>query len=512
MHGDDVQERLQASLGPAYALERELGGGGMSRVFVAYERSLGRRVVVKVLSLELASGASVDRFEQEITLAARLQHPHIVPLLSAGETTSAADGANTIRLPYFTMPLIEGESLRSRLTRVGEFSIPEALRLLRELASALAYAHARGIVHRDIKPENILLTEQHALITDFGVAKALSASTASGSKGLTSVGVALGTPAYMAPEQAAGDPTTDHRADIYAFGLVAYELLTGRGPFAGRPPSALIAAHMTESPEAVGKRRTGVPISFAALVMRCLEKRPADRPQRAEEILRELDGIHVFGASEHGARSMAVLPMVNTSGDPENEHFSDGLTDELIGAFSTVDGITVTGRTSSFALKGKGLSVRAISDLLNVAHILEGSVRRAGERLKVRVQLVNADGGVLWSGSFDRRLEDVFAVQEEIAQAVVRALQVQLGAARGPIVRPATADMAPTISTSKAASSGAGWPSTTCTVRSATSSKSSPVIRSTRAPTPGSSTPIGSFRCLRTAPRWRRCQMHERTR
>jgi len=429
----DLRDQLQHTLGASYTLERELGGGGMSRVFVAEDTALGRSVVVKVLPPEMASGVSIERFKREITLAARLQHPHIVQLLSAGETGG---------LPYFTMPFVEGESLRARLARGEEVPLKAAVHLLREVASALAYAHRKGVIHRDIKPENVLITEQHAMVTDFGVAKAISAATHADADGLTAVGVALGTPAYMAPEQVAGDPGTDHRADIYAFGVIAYELLAGRAPFAGRTAQALMAAHVLETPEAISSRRVGVPAELSALVMRCLEKSPDNRPQSAEDILRRLDDVPATHREQKDARpSIAVLPMVNTSGDPENEHFSDGLTDELIGVFSKVDGITVTGRTSTFALKGKGLSVRAITDLLHVEHALEGSVRRAGDRLKVRVQLVNADGSVMWSESYDRRLEDVFAVQEEIAQAVVRALEVKLVAARGPLVRPATKDL-----------------------------------------------------------------------
>jgi len=429
----DLRDQLQHTLGASYTLDRELGGGGMSRVFMAEDTVLGRSVVVKVLPPEMASGVSIERFKREISLAARLQHPHIVPLLSAGETGG---------LPYFTMPFVEGESLRARLARGAEIPIKEAVRLLREVASALAYAHRKGVIHRDIKPENVLITEQHAVVTDFGVAKAISAATQADGDGLTAVGVALGTPAYMAPEQVAGDPATDHRADIYAFGVIAYELLAGRAPFTGRPAQALMAAHVLETPEPLNRRRSGIPEQLAALVMRCLEKSPDNRPQSAEHILRSLDDVPTTHREEKDVRpSVAVLPMVNTSGDPENEHFSDGLTDELIGVFSRVEGITVTGRTSTFALKGKGLSIRAITEVLHVEHVLEGSVRRAGDRLKVRVQLVNADESVIWSDSYDRRLEDVFAVQEEIAQAVVRALEVKLVTIRGPLVRPATKDL-----------------------------------------------------------------------
>src|SRR3954468_12212959 len=226
----DLRDRLQLALGAAYTLDRELGGGGMSRVFVATETALGRTVVVKVLPPELAAGVRTDRFKREIALAARLQHPHIVPLLAAGEM----DG-----VPYFTMPFVEGESLRVRLARHGELPVSEAMRILREVASALQYAHDRGIVHRDIKPDNVLLSGGSAMVTDFGVAKALSASSSEEHGGTTSTGVALGTPAYMSPEQASADPAVDHRANIYSFGVLAYELLTGQPPFVARTPQQL---------------------------------------------------------------------------------------------------------------------------------------------------------------------------------------------------------------------------------------------------------------------------------
>ena len=425
--------QLATTLGTGYIVERELGGGGMSRVFVAEETALRRRVVVKVLSPELFFGVSVERFRREIVIAAGLQHAHIVPLLSSGYTGD---------IPYFIMPLIDGETLRARLTRSGELPLADAVRLLREVASALAYAHEKGIVHRDIKPENILLTRRHAFVSDFGVAKALSDATVGGSSGLTSLGVALGTPAYMAPEQAMAERSIDHRADIYAFGVVAYEILTGSAPFVGRSAQALIASHLTETPEPLASRRPMVPDALATLVMRCMAKEAIDRPQSADELIRALDAVAISHGAERDTRpSVAVLPMVNTSGNPENEHFSDGLTDELIGALGKVPELTVSGRTSVFALKGKGLSVRAIADTLGVDSVLEGSVRRAGNRLKASVQLVNASGSILWSDAYDRTLDDVFAVQEEIAQAVVRALKIKLGTSRGPLVRPATADL-----------------------------------------------------------------------
>ncbi len=276
----DLREQLQQAVGATYRIERELGGGGMSRVFLAEEAALGRRVVIKVLPPELAAGVNTERFRREIQLAASLQHPHIVQLLTAG----AALG-----LLYYVMPFIPGESLRAKLAREGELPIGEAVRILRDVVDALAYAHAQGVVHRDIKPDNVLLTGKHAVVTDFGVAKAVSASA--GSSSLTSLGIALGTPAYMAPEQGAADPRTDHRADLYAVGVLAYEMLGGRPPFVAPSPQAMLAAHVTLTPDPLTTLRPAVPPALAALVTRCLEKRPADRWQEADELLAQLDAM-----------------------------------------------------------------------------------------------------------------------------------------------------------------------------------------------------------------------------
>ncbi|HEV8264539.1 MAG TPA: serine/threonine-protein kinase [Gemmatimonadales bacterium] len=276
----ELSDRLQAALGAAYRIEKELGGGGMSRVFVAEETRLARRVVIKVLPPELAAEISVDRFNREIQLSASLQHPHIVPLLTAGGSADVL---------YYTMPLVEGEALRIRLAREGELPVRDAVRILKDVADALAYAHARGIVHRDIKPDNVLLSGGHAVVADFGVAKAVS--QAKGQSGLTSVGVALGTPTYMAPEQAAGDPDIDHRADIYALGAMAYEMLTGRPPFTSLSPHQMLAAHITEPVEPITDRRPALPPALADLVMRCLEKNPPDRPQSAAEIQQLLEAL-----------------------------------------------------------------------------------------------------------------------------------------------------------------------------------------------------------------------------
>jgi tetratricopeptide (TPR) repeat protein len=276
----DLLGQLQSHLEGTYRVERELGGGGMSRVFLAHEIALGRRVVLKIFPPEFAAVLSADRFQREVRVAAGLQHPNIVPLLAAGSAGGVL---------YYTMPFVEGESLRSRLESEGELPVPEAVRLFREVADALAHAHRQGVVHRDIKPENILLSHHHAVVTDFGIVKALT--DAGGATHLTATGVSLGTPVYMAPEQGTADPHVDHRADLYSLGVVAYEMLAGAPPFRGSTAQALIAAHVTHAPAPLAEARPAVPPPLAAIVHRCLEKRPADRFQHAEEIVAALDGL-----------------------------------------------------------------------------------------------------------------------------------------------------------------------------------------------------------------------------
>ncbi|HKO16426.1 MAG TPA: serine/threonine-protein kinase, partial [Gemmatimonadaceae bacterium] len=295
-----LRDDLQRALGAGYTVERELAGGGMSSVFVACDNALGRTVVVKVLPYELVQSVSIDRFKREIMLSAALQHPHIVPVLSAGEM----DG-----LPFFVMPYVEGESLRSRIAR-GPLSVRETVGVLRDVARALAYAHGRGVIHRDIKPDNILLSGGAAMVTDFGVAKAISAARERASLGarpgasggwsagtITTAGTSLGTPAYMAPEQAAADPNTDHRADLYALGIVGYEMLVGAPPFYGRTPQALLAAQLTEPPPPIGSRRYDVPAGLSDLLARCLEKEAGNRPRTAAEVVRALEDPGTVGGA-----------------------------------------------------------------------------------------------------------------------------------------------------------------------------------------------------------------------
>ena len=306
---DHLREQLQATLGTAYALERELGGGGMSRVFVAREAALGREVVIKVIKADLAEGVSAERFAREVQLAARLQQANIVPVLTAGTAGE---------VPYYTMPFVKGESLRIRLSKGTTFSIAESTGILRDVARALAYAHAEGVVHRDIKPENILLSGGAAVVTDFGIAKAMSVSRThegSASGALTQVGMSLGTPAYMAPEQALGDPTTDHRADLYAWGVIAYELLAGAHPFAGRATThALIAAHVSEVPKSLHEVHAQVPPALSALVMRALEKDPARRPQSAGALLSALESLGDQPLAAHA--STTALTSTRARGTP----------------------------------------------------------------------------------------------------------------------------------------------------------------------------------------------------
>ena len=484
----DIREDLQRALGTAYTIERELGGGGMSIVFVAVDNALGRQVVIKVLPYELAATVSVDRFKREIMLSAALQHPNIVPVLSAGQ----AD-----QLPYFIMPFVDGESVRARMAR-GPLSVRETVAILRDVSRALAYAHGRGIIHRDIKPDNILLSGGAAVVTDFGVAKAISASrervtlggrpTSSGgwnSGTITSVGTSLGTPLYMAPEQAAADPNTDHRADLYALGVVGYEMLVGAPPFYGRTPQALLAAQLTEQPKPISSRRYDVPPALADLIMRMMEKDPARRPRTATEVARLLDDPSVMSgeftslrpaavrrspwrrraslvgvaavlaatglgagtyfrarqASSVGAvagaasatnvvaqKSMVVLPLVNIGGDTSDVYFAEGMTAQLTTALSKLRGLRVAARTAATAAREKYNTPEEIGKALNVTMLLEGTVQRESGRLRVTARLINiADGATLWSDMFERQATDLFKVQDEISNAIVAAISPELG-------------------------------------------------------------------------------------
>jgi serine/threonine protein kinase/tetratricopeptide (TPR) repeat protein len=433
----------------------------MATVYLAEDLKHHRKVAVKVLRPDLAASLGPERFLREIEVAANLTHPHILPLHDSG----AVDG-----FLYYVMPFIDGESLRARLNRIGELPVPEAVRILREVVDALACAHAQGVVHRDIKPDNVMLSGRHALVMDFGVAKAVSEAT--GRQTITTLGVAIGTPAYMAPEQVAADPHIDHRADIYAVGVLAYELLVGRPPFTGATPQQVLAAHVTTAPEPVTAQRPAVPAPLAQLVMRCLEKKPADRPQTAEELLPVLDVLTttsgsttpvaarttkrrqlvpvavlvlaVLGAAwavinrsgttsspggRNATRSIAVLPFQNQGGSAENQAFTDGVQDDILTQLSKIGALQVTSRTSVQEYRNRTKSVKQIARELGVGAILEGGVQRSGNQVHVNVQLIDAGRDRhLWAESYDRALtpENIFAIQGDIARQVAAALRATL--------------------------------------------------------------------------------------
>ena len=456
-----LQDQLQAALGSAYRVEREIGVGGMATVFAGVETSLGRHVAIKVLQPELVAELSIDRFAREVRLAAQLQQANIVPLLSAGQ----AGGFS-----YYTMPLVEGSSLRAKLASGVPIPLAEAVSILKDVARALAYAHHAGVVHRDIKPDNVLISGGTAVVSDFGIAKAMDVARTNVAEGntITSPGSSLGTPGYMAPEQVAGD-SMDHRADIYAWGVVAWELLATRHPFSTRTTrQAMLAAHLTEPPPSIHEHARSVPPALAALVMSCLNKDPDRRPQSAAELLAVLDGVATpaVGAPapvrtgrrvalglasmagvafalwlvpqvrpDRGALpvdtgpSVAVLPFENIGGDTAQEYFTDGMTDELATALGRVPGLRVAARSSAYRYKGRrNLDVREVGSELQVRYLLLGSVRRTGQQIRVSAQLTgSADAVEIWSDSYTHQADDVLALQDTLTAAITSALSQRLG-------------------------------------------------------------------------------------
>jgi serine/threonine protein kinase/tetratricopeptide (TPR) repeat protein len=416
----DSLARLATALADRYEVQREVGRGGMATVYLARDLRHGRSVAVKVLHPELAVGLGPDRFLREIQIAARLQHPHIVPLYDSGQ---AGD------LLYYVMPYVEGESLRQRLEREQRLPIDDALAIARAVAAALDYAHRQQVVHRDIKPENVMLHEGEAVVTDFGIAKAV---TAAAGQNLTQTGTSVGTPAYMSPEQAAGEAELDGRSDIYSLGAMLYEMLGGTAPFTGPTAQAIMARLFTEPIPPLTEHRAEVPDWLDTAVQKALAKQPGERWDTPSAFAQALTwpagGSTPPGSpSGSGGKSIAVLPFVNMSADPENEYFTDGIAEEIINALSRIQSLRVAPRIASFAFKGKQADVGEIGRKLKVGTVLDGSVRKAGNRLRITVQLVNvADGHQLWTERYDRQLEDVFAIQDEIADNIVKALRVVL--------------------------------------------------------------------------------------
>ena len=466
-------EQIRETFSDHYDVEREIGRGGMATVYLATDLKHDRKVALKVLRPELTSALGGERFPTEIRIIAGLTHPHILPLHDSGELGGFL---------YYVMPYVEGQSLRERLKDEGELPVHDAVRILREVADALAYAHGRGIVHRDIKPANVMLSGRHALVTDFGVAKAVSAA---GGEKLTTVGIALGTPTYMSPEQAMAQPDIDARSDIYALGILAYEMLTGRPPFQKDTPQAQLSAQVMESPAPLSEVGVSISGSLEALIMRCLEKDPGDRWQSAEEVVGRLEelatpsggvtpthtrpvkgvagrkprrapvmvgaavvlaaavtgGLLMLGGDADGdIDSVAVLPIQDISGN--DQAFVNAVHDALVTALARADVVSVVSRSNVMRFQGTGQTTREIADALNVQAVVEGTVFRADERMRINVQMVDPESlRQFWSQVYERDVDDVLAVQNEVANTIATELGAAIAAARQrsePITSPDT--------------------------------------------------------------------------
>lgn len=421
-------DRLNTALADRYVVERTLGSGGMATVYLAHDLRHDRQVALKVPTAELSRSVGVRRFLAEIRMTARLQHPHILPLYDSGE----AEG-----LLFFVMPVVEGETLRQRLDREGRLPVDEAVRLLGEVADALAYAHGHGIIHRDVKPENILLANDHALMADFGVARPMAREAALVTTGQHEL---LGTAAYVSPEQASGEENLDARTDIFSLGCVLYEALAGRPPYTGASVRALITQRFRQPPPSVREHRPQVSHRIDAAIRTALALEPHQRFQSAARFADAIALPRHTEGGEDARKSIAVLPFANLSADADAEFFSDGMAEEILNALVRLPGLRVIARTSSFAFKGTVPDVREIGERLGVGAVLEGSVRKAGKRIRISVRLVDAaEGHQLWAERYDREMEDVFTVQDEITAAVRDALSERLlGIGRAqPQTRPA---------------------------------------------------------------------------
>jgi len=459
----DVLDALRRALADRYAIERELGQGGMATVYLAQDLKHHRPVAIKLLRSELATALGPERFLREIEISAHLHHPHILPLYDSGE----AEG-----MLYYVMPYVEGESLRDRLTREKQLPLEDALQIAREVADALGYAHSHGVIHRDIKPENILLESGHPVVADFGIARAVGSAA---TEKLTQTGIAVGTPVYMSPEQAAGSKELDGRSDLYSLGCVLYEMLAGQPPFTGPTVESIVHQHLVTEPPNVTNIRPAVPASVAAALQRALAKTPADRfnpvalfaealsgraaaagttvptapgavipTKRSRRRLALLGlaalvvvaGVFAVGrwlrpgaaAPRHPRTAIAVLPFENLSAEGPNAYFAPGLHDELLTQLSKVAALTVISRTSVMGYAGTSKAIKLIGQELGVGTLVEGSVQVVGDRLRVNVQLIDAATDAhLWAEHYDRTLDDAFAIQSDVAQRIVAAVGVALG-------------------------------------------------------------------------------------
>ena len=456
-----TMERLALALSDRYRIERELGEGGMATVYLAEDMKHHRKVAIKVLKPDLAAVLGAERFLKEIETTASLRHPHILPLYDSGEAGKQGNGEGPPIL-FYVMPYVEGESLRDRITREKQLPIDDALQIAREVADALGYAHSRGVIHRDIKPENILLEEGHASVADFGIARAMDAA---GGGRLTQTGMAVGTPLYMSPEQAAGSSDLDGRSDLYSLACVVYEMLGGEPPFTGVNAAVITRQHMITQAAPITDKRPTVPPEVAGALSRALAKDPADRFNPAAQF------VQAFGnrsgttarfpaaASRRGRRSwlvvagigvvaaiawlasramvadgaarferIAVLPLENQTGDSAQAFFADGMTRELIGVLTDA-GIRVLGHRAVAGYRGSTLSTAQIAGQLGVDAVVTGTVRRSGSTVQVAAELTDpATGENLWSRTFARPAEDVVALQHAVAAEIARGIQVRLTA------------------------------------------------------------------------------------
>ena len=421
----DIVQRLTQAIADRYTIEREIGAGGMATVYLAEDLKHQRKVAIKVLRPELAAALGADRFLNEIRVTANLQHPHILPLHDSGTAVGRYGGTavgEQAEFLYYVMPYVEGESLRERLNRERQLTVDDALSITTEVADALGSAHRQGVVHRDIKPENILLREGHALVADFGIALAV---TSAGGDRLTETGLSLGTPAYMSPEQVAGEREIDARSDIYSLACVLYEMLAGQPPFTGASAQAVLARHVTDQVPPLTTVRSSVSQPVAVAIERALGKAPADRFDSAAAFATALSAKKAERADE--TKSIVVLPFDNLSPDPDNAFFADGLTEEIIADLSKVSAMRVISRTSAMAFQDTTKTVPAIAAELNVRYVLEGSVRRAGNNLRITAQLIDSSNDAhLWAEKYSGTMDDVFDLQEQLSRRIVDALEVTL--------------------------------------------------------------------------------------
>jgi eukaryotic-like serine/threonine-protein kinase len=419
----ELLKLVSTALADQYRVSHTVGTGGMGVVFHAVDLKHERPVAIKILKPELASSQWSARFLREIQIASKLQHPNILALYDSGQTDAFL---------YYVMPFVAGESLRARLKREGKLPLAEAVRLVREVAEGLGYAHELGVVHRDIKPENILLSSGHALVCDFGIARALT--LAASDSPITEPGLAFGTPAYMSPEQFTGTTDLDGRTDIYALGCVLFEVLAGIPPFQGPTSVSILVQHSTAHPPSLRRFRSDVPPSLEHTITRALAKVPDQRFRTAAELIAALDLSPDSLRHAEPVRTgmvVAVLPFANLSGDPATEYLSDGISEELMQALAEIEGLRVVGRTSAFAFKGKREDVRDIGERLRADVIVDGSVRVEGDRIRISAQLVNAaDGYQLWSGRYQRPAGDTFVIEDDIANTIAGVLRQRLSPGR----------------------------------------------------------------------------------